>query len=223
MSSNPQKTNKAKDFDFDNIFDETKSKIPEQIPTSLFESFGQTEQSTVKGNDPEPQDFFNQDFQNQPNEINSLPSSSKDIIKNKNEFSSNHQKMVTRNSLAVNNQIFNDFDFNPNKSLSRNKNKNPNFFDIDNNQNNQKTLNNQDLDIDLMGLNLQKDILQQDIQNLDKNLFKKNNTIKEQFGSNNPDNTFFKKKEENNNNNLNFLKENPDQNKNVYIFNLLIY
>jgi len=215
MTSNPKKTNKAKDFDFDNIFDEGKAKNPETIPTSLFESFGHTDQSTVKANDPEPQDFFNQNFENQPNEINSLPSSSKEIIKNKNEFSSNQQQMITRNSLAVNNRVFNDFDFNPNQSLQRNVKSN-------NQNDNQQTLNNQDIDIDLMGLNIDKGILHQDIQNLDKNLFKKNNNIKEQLASNNPDDTFFKKKENNNHDISKSFKENPELNKNVSILNLLI-
>ena len=203
VKKNNQKN--LKDFDFDTIFDEEKPKSPKKLPTTLFESFGHTDEFTVKANEKEPVDFFQQNNSKIPTNINSLPSSAKHIIKNKNEFRSNNNQMMTRNSLAANNFRFNDFDFKPNQSLK--KKNNGNFFDMESDyvnrnkvsEKNIQSSQNQNDDIDLMGLNVDKDILNQDIKNLDEKLFTKDNkVVDQQFVVNQQkDNLFIKKENEN--------------------------
>jgi len=190
MTTNTDNSNKLKDFDFDNIFDEKKKdEKEEQSSPTLFESFRNTKASTNQNNQTLNSNILqNVDLENREN-VNSLPGSTIKFGNNPNKVNVLARTSLQINQKQLNNNVFDDFNFTK-------KNENTDVFDLQSNstpkafQTEQNTKGNEDVnDIDLMGLDLGNNILNQDIHNLDQNLFKKENPSTNQFTSNNPNNT----------------------------------
>lgn len=207
MTTNKPKANNLKDFDFDTIFDKPNPKPVNQIPQNQFESFRdpkecsnhvpkdslmrQVHQNNISPNIQDNKNVIT--FSEMPDDSSNVRSS---LANNPNQ----------NNPIRQSNQAFDDFDFalgnserkNSNQSRPQNINSNLNsnskksqqndLFDLTGNniQLNQKNVAQvkQDLDVDLMGIDIGQGILNQDITNMEQNLFKKEQISPDLFGSN---------------------------------------
>jgi hypothetical protein len=127
----------------------------------------------------------NLDLENREN-VNSLPGSTIKFGNNLNQVNDLARTSLQFNRNQSDNNVFDDFNFTK-------KNENTDVFDLQSNstpkafQTEQNKKRNEDTsDLDLMGLDLGNNILNQDIHNLDQNLFKKENPSTNEYTSNNP-------------------------------------
>ena len=169
MTVNPSNSNKLKDLDFDNIFeDQNTSKKDEVQDPPIFDSFGHTETSTIRNS--QTLNNNNVNFKHQKHKY-SFPGSSINLDYNKNRDN------MPRTSLQANstrlNKEFDGFTFTKKEDVD-------DVFDFNNNnsrikhvRNNNKDIVDDNTDIDLMGMDLDDGIINKDIHALDQNLFQK--------------------------------------------------
>lgn len=188
MPSNPKDPQRLKHIDFDNIFEDQKQEPKDEIPQTLFESFRNTESSTVQNADS---GMLRIVLKRNPGNL-SQPGSSPNLDCGFPTFSS-----TNRHSIQPKRDTFDDFGFGD--PAPQPKPPQMDFLDLKVNQPQtqdrsqtetrvqaqaQTQAPEADLDLDLMGLRVDDGIIDQDIQNMEQNLFKKEMSAPEAFVSN---------------------------------------
>lgn len=196
MTAAPKKSDKLKDFDFDTIFDEKKSEANE-IPQDQFESFRDTREFQAPKESLIKQVQQNALIHNgNPNVItfSEMPENVSSNVRS----SLKKEDMRKENTIRQSNPTFDDFDFGQESSQVRASKGHAaipdqvdDIFEISGSiqgtraqSTQQANPGNNNLDFDLMGLDVDQNILNQDILNMEQNLFKKENQTQEIFGSN---------------------------------------
>ena len=171
MATDNSKANQLKDFDFDNIFDDQQTANTNELGTQVFESFRHAQVSESRNNGILDNDMSLNTHTQQNDNLGSFVQNSankQDLLQP--DASVN---MQTQNNLEnTKNDIFDEFDL-----ISNNKPKDGDIgtFNIDKNVKQPEIYENQNTDIDLMGMELDEGILNQNIRHLEENLFKKEN------------------------------------------------
>lgn len=170
MSMGPKDPQRLENIDFDNIFDDKK----DEIPQTMFESFRNTESSTVNNGEIETSNMLKNVFENQRSAI-SKPGSSGHLGTH-----APHFRSTNRASIQPKMTPFDDFGFEAKKP----QNQPVDFLDLKTQGEPQATDKNGDMDLDLMGLQVDDGIINQDIRDMEQNLFKKELQEPETFISN---------------------------------------
>lgn len=171
MSLNPKDPQRLKNIDFDNIFDEKKQEPKNEIPQTMFESFRNTESSTVKNSEMESSNLLKNVLQNNRGTI-SQPGSSANLDTHAPEFKSSNRASIQPKMTA-----FEEFGFEPTNP----KNHQIDFLDLK--MDDEPKVEGEG-DLDLMGLRVDEGIMNQEIQDMEQNLFKKELQEPESFVSN---------------------------------------
>jgi hypothetical protein len=197
MTAKPEKSNKLKDFDFDTIFDSPSPQPTNQIPQNQFDSFRDPEASNHIPKESLMRQVHKNNLLQHSQENKNIITFSEMPDDASNVRSSLANQPNQSNAIRQSNQVFDDFDFAMNSSQQKKtQNITSNFkqspqndlFDLtgDNMQSGAKgvTQTNQNMEVDLMGLEVNDGILNQDIMNMEQNLFKKEQTTPDVFKSN---------------------------------------